>query len=630
MTPKVSIVVLCHMQSQFLHDAVESIVQQTYKHYEVVFACGDEKSAAVAQSLMPYAKLLIGLVHGRADALNRAIAVAQGKYIIRLDADDRLGRTALEEMISLSDPTKLTITTSNMQEFGQRARIFNLGGVLTTSAEDMDNGCRVHCSSLFSRELWEKVGGYEKALFGHEDYDFWIKCSRFDPVVRKVPEVLLYYRIHQEQSLERRGDAVLNAMIRLLNFEPQRPADVVTVARASDEIKAKIRERAAWFPDYEPVQRLLRIAAESDLLCVSMILKDEAHCIQKTIDSCKDIVDRWVILDTGSTDGTQEVLRGLLGDKLCLFEEPFVDFATSRNRALDLCGQDSKFILMLSADEEVREPKVLRQFLSTRQHEKDEAYRTTVEFLGILVYDSVRVMRSTSIWRYVGVTHEVLVKPGGNPDVLRINGCSIVHHDDASPNAVEKKKSRYAKDLQLLSAETRNNPTDTRAWCYLGLTHFWLGNYAEAIQALEKRVSFGGWHEEVFISKLTIARSASYLFPWNLVLERYLEAFAHSPHRAEPLADVTKHYADEENHALAVMFGKIAFEIPLPKDAILFIEHGVYEWIVADLLATHAYYLPGAEEIGLRAAEHAVKHGPAGHMPRLLENLRHSLIRSKK
>src|SRR5262249_50289970 len=88
------------------------------------------------------------------------------------------------------------------------------------------------------------------------------------------------------------------------------------------------------------------------LLTLTMILKDEAATIGATLATAKPHVDRWIIVDTGSTDGTQDAVRaamaGVPGE---LHAEPFVDFATTRNRGLDLCRDATEFILWMDADD---------------------------------------------------------------------------------------------------------------------------------------------------------------------------------------------------------------------------------------------------------------------------------------
>src|SRR3984885_4046945 len=142
-----------------------------------------------------------------------------------------------------------------------------------------------------------------------------------------------------------------------------------------------------------------------DLLTLTMIVKDEATTLATTLASVRPFVDRWVILDTGSTDGAQALVRRELdavpGE---LFEEPFVDFATSRNRALDLAGEATEFVMWLDADDDLQNGKALRDFLErerTHRGQDREAYYLRVQ-MGI-TWDSPRVARARAGWRFRGV-----------------------------------------------------------------------------------------------------------------------------------------------------------------------------------------------------------------------------------
>ena len=70
-------------------------------------------------------------------------------------------------------------------------------------------------------------------------------------------------------------------------------------------------------------------------ICLNMIVKNESKAIRKLLESVKNIIDYWVIFDTGSTDGTQDIIREFLQDIPGeLHERPWVDFAHNRNEAL--------------------------------------------------------------------------------------------------------------------------------------------------------------------------------------------------------------------------------------------------------------------------------------------------------
>lgn len=72
-------------------------------------------------------------------------------------------------------------------------------------------------------------------------------------------------------------------------------------------------------------------------ICLSMIVKNEAPVIRRCLDSVKPVIDHWIIVDTGSTDGTQDIIRAAMADiPGTLVERPWVDFAYNRTEALDL------------------------------------------------------------------------------------------------------------------------------------------------------------------------------------------------------------------------------------------------------------------------------------------------------
>jgi Glycosyl transferase family 2. len=80
---------------------------------------------------------------------------------------------------------------------------------------------------------------------------------------------------------------------------------------------------------------LIRFAMKT--VCLNMIVKNEIHVIRRCLSAVKEFIDYWVIVDTGSTDGTQEAIREFMKDSPGeLHERPWCNFAHNRNEALDL------------------------------------------------------------------------------------------------------------------------------------------------------------------------------------------------------------------------------------------------------------------------------------------------------
>lgn len=365
-----------------------------------------------------------------------------------------------------------------------------------------------------------------------------------------------------------------------------------------------------------------------DLLTLSMIVKDEEATIARTLRSVKPFIDRWVILDTGSTDATREIIRaemaGVPGE---LHDKPFVDFSTTRNEALDLAGTSTEFILWLDADDEIENGKALRAFVArerTNQGPDREAYYLRVR-VGI-TFDSARLMRSRSGWRFRGVVHEVLTRAGHPPPVHRVPDVIIQHHPGA--DAMERSRKRWVRDVGLLEKAIADDPGDTRAAFYLANTLLWLNRYEEAEKAFNHRIALGGWREELFESRLSLAKiAAAQLRPWLEVQSKYLDVHMFAPHRAEPLHAIAAHHDALKQHALTFLFARRGYELPFPKQDTLFVDEEVYTWKMADLVASSAFWI-GEFAIGEEAARKAARARPKDS--RLQTNLEFYLKRKAK
>ena len=338
------------------------------------------------------------------------------------------------------------------------------------------------------------------------------------------------------------------------------------------------------------------------LLGLVMIVKNEAPRIAEVLRTFRPVIDRWTILDTGSTDGTQDIIRKELADVPGqLHEEPFVDFSTSRNRAIELHGSQTTFAILPNGDL-LEGATTLRSFLEA--HEKDHATAYKIR-IAPGHYFHPFVVRTGCGWHYEGRTHECLMGDGAGS---AIDGARLLR--DRGARTSEEWRQRWQRDLGLLQADLADKPTNPRPYFYLGQTHECLGEHEAALRYFEQRAKMGGYFDECFEAKLRVGKMLEKVGTWDGALAAYLDAHAFDPRRAEPLACVAEHYHAENSHALAYLFAARAAALPKPPTD-LFLDEHVYEVRAHDLAAISAFYAPSVpRDEGRRHALAALRASP--------------------
>ena len=132
----------------------------------------------------------------------------------------------------------------------------------------------------------------------------------------------------------------------------------------------------------------------SKRVCLNMIVKDEAHVIARCLASVRPLIDSWLIVDTGSSDGTQEVVREALRDLPGqLVERPWRDFGHNRSEALELARGMADYLFFIDADDVLEfAPGFVRPALAADAYEIEIVY-------GELIYRRVAMVSTALPWR---------------------------------------------------------------------------------------------------------------------------------------------------------------------------------------------------------------------------------------
>ena len=204
--PAVTVLMAVYNGEAFLREAVESILAQTFRDFELLViddGSVDGSADIVASCADPRVRLVRnGKNLGLIATLNRGIELARGTYIVRMDCDDVSLPERLQRQVEFMEThPEVGVCGVWYLEFGDGVRR------ITRCAPDHDS---IRCGTLFNpvvghptvilrRELLLKYGLRYDPDFGHaEDYRLWAEALRYCRFAN-IPEILLHYRLHPGQ-----------------------------------------------------------------------------------------------------------------------------------------------------------------------------------------------------------------------------------------------------------------------------------------------------------------------------------------------------------------------------------------------------------------------------------------------
>lgn len=366
-------------------------------------------------------------------------------------------------------------------------------------------------------------------------------------------------------------------------------------------------------------------------ICLNMIVKNETRVLERLFRSVEDYIDSYVIVDTGSTDGTQQMIKDWMGARGIdgeVHERPWVNFGVNRQQALELAvaSKRADWLLFIDADEElgVSNPRFYEQLEPGVTYDIEKHHSNVRYAVPHLV--NVRDTR----WRWHGPVHNYLEREGGSAQrALRKDVWIVYHPGQGAKSQGLTSEQKYLRDARLLEEDLKQNPTNPRSQFYLAQSYRDAGHLEQAYEAYKARTQLEGSVEETFMAQLECGRVAGRLGKSeDVIVGDLLRAHELRPTRAEPLYELAVYYRLQKQYARAYLFAKAGCAISRPND-MLFVVEAAYDWCLLDELGVAAYWVgkyaeshAACSEILRRAARGV--HVPEDGLKRVRANLEHA------
>ncbi|WP_027145228.1 glycosyltransferase family 2 protein [Mesorhizobium sp. WSM3626] len=356
-----------------------------------------------------------------------------------------------------------------------------------------------------------------------------------------------------------------------------------------------------------------------------MIVKNEAQVILQCLASALPLVDYVLVVDTGSGDGTQDLIRAFLTThnvKGAVIDEPWRDFAYNRTFALDRLREVETvdYAMIIDADDFVVQDPGFDpiEFKSRMEH---DLYDIEVSHGGISFYRP-QICRNRLPFSFKGVLHEYLEAPPGNLTRETAKGFRVA---TGRGGARSQNPRKYQDDAAVLenALATETDPfLVSRYTFYLAQSYRDCGEREKSLANYLKRAELGFWDEEVYVSLLEAGNlMAALARPFDEVVAVFERATQVVPTRAEALHAASLYCRNQGRNAEGMEFARRGLDLIQP--AGLFVQPWVYDYGVLDEFAVNAYWT-GAYRESLDACLKllATEKLPAQMAKRVLANAR--------
>ena len=211
-TPKISLIMSVYNGEDYLRDAIESVLNQTFKEFELIVIndCSTDKTYEILKrfaELDKRVKVHTNEVNLRLpSSLNKAISYAQGKYIARMDADDICLPERLEKQYKFMENNP-SVALSSCRFMTLKNGLVSSGGCGGKSDNESIKALLLVTNPILHPGIIAKADAirslcYDKNFTCTEDMELWTRFVMAGYDIEIMPEYLMIYRLHNKQITE--------------------------------------------------------------------------------------------------------------------------------------------------------------------------------------------------------------------------------------------------------------------------------------------------------------------------------------------------------------------------------------------------------------------------------------------
>jgi glycosyltransferase involved in cell wall biosynthesis len=204
---EVSVVIPCFNHGEFLPEAVASVTGLNRGDVELIVVDDGSTDGRTRRGMEALSAAGIRVIRqenkGLASARNVGILASDARYIIPLDADNRLRRAYVEHAIRILDSNpQVGVVYGDAEYIGTRRGRWRVGPF---DRDRLMEANYIDACAAYRRSVWEQNRGYDGTMpvQGAEDWDFWLSTLEHGWQFAYVPEVLFDYRVAEQSMLTR-------------------------------------------------------------------------------------------------------------------------------------------------------------------------------------------------------------------------------------------------------------------------------------------------------------------------------------------------------------------------------------------------------------------------------------------